>query len=294
MITIHERNLESKPKSGRKGMESSKARLSPIVIPYKSPTPTKWAIHLPLSRPINRPLSAVGHRSSLSTEKRWLVSAFGGIIMCKLSYESTGLVTPFIFKGFIKLNKAQKLEWMNRGFSTFHALFVAIASLYFLLISDLFDENDHEKLMIYRRSTLSEATLGISSGYFLSDMIMILWNYPSLGGLEYVLHHGLSMIGTLQCIFSGEAHYYIFMVLFTESTTPFVNIRWYLDVAGMKSSNLYLWNGIAMFIGWLVCVTFNKTFIVFVVKMLKLLTCKLLICSGCKDHVVWLLFLPHV
>ncbi|KAL8261932.1 hypothetical protein R6Q59_025981 [Mikania micrantha] len=197
-------------------------------------------------------LNVIDDYYSLSTEKRWLVSAFGGIIMCKLSYEFTGLVTPFIFKGFIKLNKAQKLEWMNRGFSTFHALFVAIASLYFLLISDLFDENDHEKLMIYRRSTLSEATLGISSGYFLSDMIMILWNYPSLGGLEYVLHHGLSMIGTLQCIFSGEAHYYIFMVLFTESTTPFVNIRWYLDVAGMKSSNLYLWNGIAMFLGWLV------------------------------------------
>ncbi|RYR27536.1 hypothetical protein Ahy_B01g051554 isoform D [Arachis hypogaea] len=42
------------------------------------------------------------------------------------------------------------------------------------------------------------------------------------------------------------------MVLFTESTTPFVNLRWHLDVSGLKSSKLYIWNGVALFFGWLV------------------------------------------
>ncbi|RYR79381.1 hypothetical protein Ahy_A01g004198 isoform F [Arachis hypogaea] len=41
------------------------------------------------------------------------------------------------------------------------------------------------------------------------------------------------------------------MVLFTESTTPFVNLRWHLDVAGLKSSKLYIWNGVALFFGLL-------------------------------------------
>nr|GEZ78520.1 transmembrane protein 56-B-like [Tanacetum cinerariifolium]GEZ86304.1 transmembrane protein 56-B-like [Tanacetum cinerariifolium] len=131
-------------------------------------------------------LNMVNDYASLSTEKRWLISAFGGMIMCKLSYEFTGIVTPFIFNGFTKLNKEQKLEWKNRGFSTFHALFVAIASVYFILFSDIFDEDAHEELIIKRRSTLSETILGMSSGYFLSDMAMIVWTYPTLGGFEYV------------------------------------------------------------------------------------------------------------
>ncbi|XP_076917545.1 uncharacterized protein LOC143577666 [Bidens hawaiensis] len=197
-------------------------------------------------------LDITDYYSSLSTQTRWLLSAFGGIIMCKLSYEFTGIVTPLMFKGFSKLNKEQKLEWKNRGFSTFHALYVAIASLYFFLILDLFNESVNDELIVYRKSTLSETILGMSSGYFLSDMAMIIWTYPTLGGLEYVLHHGLSTFAIMQSILTGEAEYYIFMVLFTESTTPFVNLRWYLDVAGMKSSVFYVWNGIAMFLGWLV------------------------------------------
>ncbi|GJN17356.1 hypothetical protein PR202_gb04415 [Eleusine coracana subsp. coracana] len=53
-------------------------------------------------------------------------------------------------------------------------------------------------------------------------------------------------------LLSGKAHVYILMVLFTEVTTPCVNLRWYLDVAGQKNSNLYVYNGLALFAGWLI------------------------------------------
>lgn len=110
----------------------------------------------------------------------------------------------------------------------------------------------------------------ISIGYFITDLAMILWRFPALGGLEYVswkilfffslgcctylytfmmrwiqypsyvirkwqtnlfisfkvLHHGLSMFAMIQSLLSGQAQIYILMVLFTESTTPFVNLRW--------------------------------------------------------------------
>ncbi|KAJ9565179.1 hypothetical protein OSB04_001145, partial [Centaurea solstitialis] len=203
--------------------------------------------------------------ASLSAERRWLLSAFSGVLMCKVvivlellssngdrAYEFTGIITSLVFKSFVKLSNANRLEWKNRGFSTFHALFVVVASVYFLLVSDLFDESIGDGLIIKRSSTLSETVLGMSCGYFLSDMAMIIWTFPTLGGLEYILHHGLSMFAIMQSVLNGEAQFYIFMVLFTESTTPFVNIRWYLDVAGMKASKLYVWNGIAMFLGWLV------------------------------------------
>ncbi|KAK3025836.1 hypothetical protein RJ639_041284 [Escallonia herrerae] len=167
-------------------------------------------------------------------------------------YELTAVFSLLFVKVYSKLTDAKKVEWNNRGFSTFHALVVAVASLYFLLISHLFDEGPQDKLMIDRTSTASDTILGISVGYFLSDLAMILWYFPALGGMEYVLHHGLSMFSILQSLVSGQGQIYILMVLFTESTTPFVNLRWYLDVAGQKSSIFYICNGVALFLGWLV------------------------------------------
>ncbi|KAH1214535.1 Transmembrane protein 56 [Glycine max] len=154
----------------------------------------------------------------------WLASIFSGIILCVLAYTSTAILSSLLFKGYGKLSSEEKIEWNNRGFSTFHALFVSI-------------------------------------GYFLTDLAMILWNFPALGGLEYVLHHGISIGSITLCLLSGQVHIYILMVLFSESTTPFVNLRWYLDVAGLKSSKLYIWNGIALFFGWLVARIFLFMFL---------------------------------
>jgi hypothetical protein len=51
---------------------------------------------------------------------------------------------------------------------------------------------------------------------------------------------------------SGEGQLYTYMVLISETTTPGINLRWFLDVAGRKNSKAYLINGIAMFVTWLV------------------------------------------
>ncbi|GMP48800.1 hypothetical protein CsSME_00016034 [Camellia sinensis var. sinensis] len=109
---------------------------------------------------------------SSNQECHWLLSAFAGIVMCKLVYDLTGVVSLLFFKGYAKLN-----DWLLsfRGFSTFHALVVAIASLYLFLFSNLFDEDSHKELIIDRRSTLSDTILGISIRLFfvrLSDDVL--------------------------------------------------------------------------------------------------------------------------
>ncbi|XP_044485216.1 TLC domain-containing protein 4 isoform X4 [Mangifera indica] len=157
----------------------------------------------------------------------WLSSVFCGIIICKTVYKLTGMVSLMCFKGYGNLSIAKKIEWNN-------------------------SEGYSDELIINRTSAVSETVLGISIGYFLSDLAMILWTFPALGGLEYVLHHGLSMFSIFLALVSGQGQIYILMVLFSEITTPFVNLRWYLDVAGQKSSNIYIWNGVALFLGWLV------------------------------------------
>ncbi|KAG9155384.1 hypothetical protein Leryth_017915 [Lithospermum erythrorhizon] len=196
-------------------------------------------------------MNIAGH-NNLGKEMHWLTSIFAGIVMCKIVYDLTGAISPFFFKGYAKLNSAQKVEWKNRGFSTFHAIVVAVASLCLLLVSDLFSESSQSELIVNRTSNVSDSILGVSIGYFLTDLAMILYHFPALGGVEYVLHHGLSMFAIIQSLLSGQALIYILMVLFSESTTPFINLRWYLDVAGKKSSKLYVGNGVALFFGWLV------------------------------------------
>uniref|UniRef100_A0A0D9V745 TLC domain-containing protein n=1 Tax=Leersia perrieri TaxID=77586 RepID=A0A0D9V745_9ORYZ len=186
---------------------------------------------------------------NISTEERilWPASVLAGIFMSAAVYEITRKVSSHCFKGYDSLSSMKKVEWNNRGFSTFHALVAAVVSFYLVVISDLFQSDT----IIDRKSWLSDAMFGVSIGYFLTDLVMILWYFPSLGGKEYLLHHGLSMYAICLALLSGKAHLYILMVLFTEATTPFVNLRWYLEVAGQKTQKLYLYNGLALFVGWL-------------------------------------------
>ncbi|XP_035540869.1 TLC domain-containing protein 4-B-like isoform X2 [Juglans regia] len=171
-------------------------------------------------------LSSAGHVSQ-TKGYHWVASVVSGVVVCITVYKLTGIISLLCFKGYGKLSNAQKVEWNNRGFSTFHALVVAFVSLYLLLLSDTFDENSRGDLIVTRTSTLSDTLLG-------------------------VLHHGLSMFSIILALISGQAQFYILMVLFSESTTPFVNLRWYLDIACQKDSNLYIYNGVALFLGWLV------------------------------------------
>ncbi|KAI8574143.1 hypothetical protein RHMOL_Rhmol01G0331600 [Rhododendron molle] len=239
----------------------------------------------------------------------WLLSVFAGILMCR-----TDIIVRKCFGGFANSNASGFC--LFRGFSTFHALVVAVASFYLLLFSDLFDEGSRAELIVNRRCTLSDTTLGISLGYFLSDLAMIIWQFPALGGLEFVLHHGLSMVSIFVSLVSGHVQFYTLMVLFTESTTPFINLRWYLDVAGQKSSKLYTLNGVAVFLMWLVMSNELQTLGSLCLYLLNVEHCHMLMetepaytithpleawlslaCSnsrGCEDPSVHLLLLPHV
>ncbi|XP_031500824.1 uncharacterized protein LOC116264635 isoform X2 [Nymphaea colorata] len=169
-----------------------------------------------------------------------------------LIYNLTQLLTPWYYKGYAGLTKLQRVEWGNRGTSTAHAIFISIMALYLIYFSDLFSDSEIDGRIMLRSSSLSVSALGVSVGYFISDLGMIIWSYPSLGGMEYVVHHLLSVVSVAYSMSSGEGQIYTLMVLISEMTTPCVNLRWYLDTAGMKKSRLYLLNGIMMFFTWMV------------------------------------------
>lgn len=179
-------------------------------------------------------------------------SVLGGMFACKVVYDLSQLVSTFYFKSYNTLSKIQKIEWNNRAMSTLHSIFIATVSIYFVFWSDLFSDYKHDGLITFRSSPLSIVSLGVSVGYFLVDLGMLCWMYPALGGSEYILHHSLSAIAVAYSMLTGEGQLYTFMVLISELTTPEINMRWYLDVAGLKRSNAYLVNGVLIFFAWLV------------------------------------------
>ncbi|KAF5728735.1 transmembrane protein 56-B-like isoform X1 [Tripterygium wilfordii] len=179
-------------------------------------------------------------------------SILGGLFACKVVYDLTQLISTFYIKTYSSLTKIQRIEWNNRGTSTVHAIFITAMSLYFVFWSDLFSDKQQSGLITFRSSPLSAFGLGVSVGYFFADLGMIFWLYPSLGGMEYVIHHSLSGISVAYSMFSGEGQLYTYMVLISEVTTPEINMRWYLDTAGMKRSNAYLINGVLIFFLWLI------------------------------------------
>ncbi|MCO5577544.1 hypothetical protein L7F22_031375 [Adiantum nelumboides] len=143
-------------------------------------------------------------------------------------------------------------DGVHWGFSTAHAIAISVASSYFVFFSDLFEDDAPYGPFVLRSSVSSQVILGMSVGYFISDLAMILWFYPKLGGKEYVIHHFLSMLSLNLSFFKGEGSFYVYMLLLSEVTTPFVNIRWYLSSAGMKKSRAYAINGVLLFFGWMI------------------------------------------
>ncbi|KAF2535331.1 hypothetical protein F2Q70_00002999, partial [Brassica cretica] len=74
--------------------------------------------------------------------------------------------------------------------------------------------------------------------------------YFSLGGSKYIFHHCLSGVSVAYYLFFGEDQLYTYMVLIFEVTTSEINLRGYFDISGLKQSEAYLINEVAIFLTW--------------------------------------------
>jgi len=211
------------------------------------------AMNLPRSVPFHNDLDKLlGEWSSVGEPLLWLISVSSGIIFCELVGDISRTFSPVFFPRHSKLSKKEKVEWINRSFSTAHAVVVSIVAFYLLYISDIFCDDAPYGPVIFRSTILSQFTLGFSCGYFLADMAMMFHHYPNLGRLEFFVHHLLSIISLVLGVHSGHGQVYICMVLLSECTTPFVNLRWFLFALGQKHSKLYYLNGLCLTLFWLV------------------------------------------
>lgn len=54
-----------------------------------------------------------------------------------------------------------------------------------------------------------------------------------------IVHHLMSIISLILAVHAGHAHLYLYIVLLSECTTPFINLRWYFHLSLLLSYDLH-------------------------------------------------------
>uniref|UniRef100_A0A3Q3IX69 TLC domain-containing protein n=1 Tax=Monopterus albus TaxID=43700 RepID=A0A3Q3IX69_MONAL len=93
-------------------------------------------------------------------------------------------VSMHISSGFLGLSDKQKVEWNSRTVSTFHALLVGLFCLYIFLFDDAINEDP-----VWGDPTLVKTNVAITTGYLISDLLLIFYYWKAIGDKFFVIHH---------------------------------------------------------------------------------------------------------
>lgn len=166
---------------------------------------------------------------------------------CKLSYP----ISWHCSTSYRGLSKESQRDWDSRASSSLHAVVITALAAWIILFTDLYkDDNGSGAPAMLRVSPLTNAALGVSLGYFVLDLAMMLVYYPQMGGAEMVAHHVASLLSVLRALMAQYAHLYTLAMLSTEVTTPFINARWQMDRCGLRAHPAYLANGLVVMCLW--------------------------------------------
>ncbi|KAJ6657670.1 hypothetical protein lerEdw1_002171 [Lerista edwardsae] len=140
------------------------------------------------------------------------------------------------------LSSVKKSEWNSRCVSTLHAVIVGLFCLYILWFDDAVNANP-----IWGEPRLVKLNVAITSGYLLYDLLLLVRYWRTMGDSLFVCHHLAALYAYGYVLSRGVLPYFANVRLLSELSTPFVNLRWFLDAAGWpRSSWLVLANGLAM------------------------------------------------
>uniref|UniRef100_A0A8D0HJD1 TLC domain-containing protein n=1 Tax=Sphenodon punctatus TaxID=8508 RepID=A0A8D0HJD1_SPHPU len=126
--------------------------------------------------------------------------------------------------------------------STLHALIVGLFCLYILWFDDAVNANP-----IWGEPYLVKLNVAITCGYLLYDLLLLVRYWKAMGDSLFVCHHLAALYAYGYVLSRGVLPYFANFRLLSELSTPFVNLRWFLDASGHpRSSRLVLGNGLAM------------------------------------------------
>ncbi|KAI3389299.1 hypothetical protein SNEBB_003220 [Seison nebaliae] len=135
-----------------------------------------------------------------------------------------------------------KLTWDTRINSTISAIITSSICIYIFIYED-----ELPKQPLYFDSFLVQLNLTIVCGYLIVDSIIMIKYYHLMGDLLFLIHHIASIPAFIYVLSYDVMTYFANFRLIAELSTPFVNLRWYLDITKYpRASLLYSLNGLAM------------------------------------------------
>ncbi|KAI8468440.1 MAG: TLC domain-containing protein [Monoraphidium minutum] len=176
------------------------------------------------------------------------VASFAGYAaLFRLSAEAGKRYLPV----YQRLSAAKKIDWDTRLPSTVHALVVSGLCLQQLLCGAFGSAASAADGVppLLRATPTSWAVVGLSLGYFCGDAFMVIC-HDAIYSHMILVHHVVALAAAATVLAIRSAHAYLLFGLFTEVTTPFVNLRFRLSEAGASGGTLALYNGLAMAAVW--------------------------------------------
>ncbi|MCJ8728558.1 hypothetical protein PDJAM_G00005880 [Pangasius djambal] len=161
---------------------------------------------------------------------QWLFHSLSPWLSCRIS------------PGFLKLSHKQQIEWNSRTVSTFHAILVGLFCLYILFFDEAINQDP-----VWGDPALVKINVGITTGYLISDLLLIFYYWRAIGDKFFVVHHLAALYAYYFVLGQGMLPYFANFRLLAEFSTPCVNQRWFFEVLGYpKSSRLNIANGVLM------------------------------------------------
>ncbi|GMH41968.1 hypothetical protein BSKO_09887 [Bryopsis sp. KO-2023] len=170
-------------------------------------------------------------------------AAFASWAASLVLFFSSRLLSPLLFKQYASLDYRGRRDWDGRYHSTVHAVVITI-----LGAACVIEFSQQEVNVMHWTTRASNVGLGISLGYFIADVFLIL-KYK-IGDRVMIIHHVACSVCLVAGILVEGCHFYALFALLAECTTPSINLRWLLDAAKMRGAKIYFYNGLALLASW--------------------------------------------
>ena len=161
------------------------------------------------------------------------------------------LVSPPFWSLLLPTNKnppRSNMHFHTMLTSTIHAIVSTLLTSY-LMGFGLMGTN-----RVFSKSPLGFATMQISLGYFVGDLIVCLLEPKLRADTFSMIHHVAGIVGLSLCLFyQGKFMFFVVYRLIAECSTPFVNLRHILSDLGEKDGTPYIFAGISMLITFVLC-----------------------------------------
>ena len=153
------------------------------------------------------------------------------------------VVSPMLSSKFVSSYKSvqRKAYWNTLLGSTVHA-FIVIVLVLVIHGGGYIDD------YVVSKSALGFFTLQLSLGYFVGDIAVVLASSQLRKDIGTIAHHISSLLGIfLSLYYEGHLMYFPVFRLFAELSTPFVNLRWWLQETNTpKSSRWFILAAVGM------------------------------------------------